>query len=860
MPTPRRNAHSRRQQRKHRQQRRLRLRRVLRVIVWLGALGVCGISLTLASVFLYLDPQIPSTETYRRYSFETPLRIYTADGLLVGEFGDRRLIPIALADVPRHFLAGLINTEDKRFYQHGGIDFISLANDVVALATSDVRTGASTLTMQLAKVVSFSHRQQFIRKFKEMLLAIKVERELSKDEILELYVNIMAFGKHAYGVQAAAYTYYGKPVGELSLAQQAMLAGIIKKPEAGNPINGPAWALKRRNLVLRRMRQQGAIEDAAYQNAVAEPITAQVFQRGIDLPAPYPAEWVRQQLLERYGRDIYSGFIAHTTLDSRLQAAGQAALRRGLVAYDRRHFYRGPEGKAAVARAADGSVDLAATARGLEGHRTINGLLPGVVVEDGVAAEGLASTPPEDCSAAPEAAGCVLPVLLATGEVVRVPWAGLRWARRHLDTDSFGPAPKQPAEIAAVGDLVRIEQADNGWRLGQLPAVEGALVAVDANTGAVRALVGGWDFHSKQFNHALQARRQPGSSFKPFVYSAALANGVTPATVFWDTPLTLRDSNSETVYRPRNDSGDFRGPMPLRQALYQSRNLVSIKLMLHVGARPIIDHVQRFGFDPAMLPRNTQLAIGGGRMALTPLDMASAYAVLANGGFAVEPHIVERVERLDGTVLLAPQHPVVCRECEADAGETRGIATPTADLLAADPSVEEPATLTEAAPIAERVVDERNMFVMHSMLRDVIERGTGRRARSLGRPDVAGKTGTTDEATDTWFNGYHPNLAVSVWVGFGDHGPLGAAEYGSNTPLPIWIDFMRVALADEPVVARPMPAGVVSVKVSRATGGRAAAGDRDAAFEYFFADNLPSGTQQATRTDAPPTVGPEDIF
>lgn len=817
----------------------------------LGALGVCGISLTLASVFLYLDPQIPSTETYRRYSFETPLRIYTADGFLIGEFGDRRLIPIALADVPRHFIAGLINTEDKRFYQHGGIDFISLANDVVALATSDVRTGASTLTMQLAKVVSFSHRQQFIRKFKEMLLATKVEAELTKDEILELYVNIMAFGKHAYGVQAAAYTYYGKPVAELTLAQQAMLAGIIKKPEAGNPINGPAWALERRNLVLRRMRQQGAIGEAEYAAAVAAPITAKVFQRGIDLPAPYPAEWVRQQLLERYGRDIYSGFIAHTTLDSGLQRAGQDALRRGLVAYDRRHYYRGPEGKVPLARMADGGVDFAASAEALRGYRTINGLAAGVVVEG-------AAPAPADCGAAPveEAAGCVLPVLVASGEVVRVPWRGLRWARRHLDTDSFGPRPKQPAEIASVGDLVRIEQNEDGWRLGQLPAVEGALVAVDANTGAVRALVGGWDFHSKQFNHALQARRQPGSSFKPFVYSAALANGVTPATVFWDTPLTLTDRNMETVYRPRNDSGDFRGPMPLRQALYQSRNLVSIKLMMQVGARPIIDHVRRFGFDPAMLPRNTQLAIGGGRMALTPLEMASAYAVLANGGFVVVPHIVERVERLDGTVLLAPRHPVVCRDCAG--ASANGLPTP--DLLAGDPSAEELAAQADAAPVAERVVDERNMFVLHSMLRDVIDRGTGRRARSLGRPDVAGKTGTTDDATDTWFNGYHPNLAASVWVGFGDHGPLGAAEYGSNTPLPIWIDFMRVALADEPVVARPMPAGVVSVKISRATGRRAAAGDPNAVFEYFFAENLPGGATQATRTDAPPTVGPEDIF
>ena len=822
------------------------LRALLHAIVWLAAAGACATSLTLASVFLYLDPQIPSTDTYRQYSFETPLRIYTADGLLVGEFGDRRLIPIALEDVPRHFIAGLINTEDKRFYEHRGIDFISLANDVVALATSDVRTGASTLTMQLAKVVSFSHRQQFIRKFKEMLLATKVEQELDKDEILELYVNVMAFGKHAYGVQAAAHTYYGKPVAELNLAQQAMLAGIIKKPEAGNPINGPTWALERRNLVLRRMRQQGAISDAEYESAVRAPITAEVFQRGIDLPAPYPAEWVRQELFSRYGANIYSGFVAHTTLDSGLQQAAQSALRRGLVAYDRRHRYRGPEGRVSLVRKPDGSVDLAATANALGGRRAIHGLLPAAVVENG--ADAVADC--NDEGAVEDA--CALHVVRRNGETVAIPWAGLRWARRHLDTDRFGPPPERPADIAATGDVVRMEMHQSGWRLAQLPAIDGALVAVDANSGGVRALVGGWDFHSRQFNHARQARRQPGSGFKPFVYSAALENGVTPATVFWDTPLTLTDNTLETVYRPRNDSGDFRGPMALRQALYQSRNLVSIKLMMQVGAGPIIDHVRRFGFDPATLPRNTQLAIGGGTMALTPLDMASAYAVLANGGFKVEPHIVQRVERLDGTVLLRPRHPAVCRECAAVPTEVPA----AAPRLAAGGA---PALGDDAPPPAERVVDERNTFVMHSLLRDVVERGTGRRARALGRPDIVGKTGTTDDATDTWFNGYHPNLAVSVWVGFADRRPLGEAEYGSNTPLPIWIDFMRVALADEPVVARPMPAGVVSVKVAQ--GGERRAGDAGGAFEYFFAENVPpAAIGPGARTETPRSVRPEDLF
>ena len=817
-----------------------RLAKLMRTIVWLAGAGVCATSLGLASVFLYLDPQIPSTDTYRNYRFETPLRIYTADDKLIAEFG-RRLIPIALADVPPHFLNGLVDTEDKRFYRHGGIDFISLANDTIGLLTSDVRTGASTLTMQLAKVVSFTHRQEFIRKFKEMLLALKLEQDLDKDQILELYVNIMSFGKHAYGVQAAAYTYYGKPVDQLNLAQLAMLAGIIKKPEGGNPINGPQWALARRNLVLRRMRAQESIDEAAYRRAVAAPITAQVHRRSIDLPAPYPAEWVRQELFARHGQDIYSGFVAYTTLDSQLQAAAQTAVREGLIAYDRRHGYRGREGRIELVWSTDAAgeeqLDVAAAVAALDAeYGVVEPLEPAVV------------TAVEEQSAE---------VLRGNGETLTLAWEGLRWARRHIETDVRGAAPRTAADVLAVGDVVRVEAHEDGWRLGQLPDVQGALVALDANTGGVRALVGGWDFHAKQFNHALQARRQPGSGFKPFVYSAALESGVTPATVFWDSPLVFDDAQLETTYRPRNDSGDFRGPMRLRQALYQSRNLVSMRVMLRVGEERIRHHVDRFGFDAEDLPRTTQLAIGGGEMAFTPIDMASAYAVLANGGFRVTPHIIDRLERLDGTELMTATYPVVCdAECEARPSPSLSPlagaegATVVADVSGGD-----------AKPPAPRVLDARNAFVMDSMLRDVIRLGTGRRARALNRPDIAGKTGTTDEATDTWFNGYHPNLAASVWVGFPDGKPLGNAEYGSNTPLPIWIDFMREALSGQPVVERLMPAGVVSAKVTAASEELAAAGDAEGLFEYFFEESAPQlGEAPSARRRGAKTMRPEDIF
>jgi len=792
---------------------------VVRDIVWLGAVGVCATTLGLASVFLYLNPQIPTTETYRHYRFETPLRIFTADGALVAEFGNR-LIPIDFDDVPRDFINALLNTEDKRFYDHAGIDLISLANDVVDLFFSDVRTGASTITMQLAKQVSFGPEQLMIRKLKEMLLAIKIERELTKDEILELYVNIMAFGKQAYGVQAAAHTYYGRPVEELNLAQLAMLAGIIKKPTAGNPINGPEWAINRRNLVLRRMRSQDSIDEAEYRLAVTAPITAAVHQRGIDLPAPYPAEWVRQQLIERYGTDIYTGFVVHTTLDSQRQAAAQRAVRGGVLDYDIRHGFRGPEGQLALDELTvgeGGRLNTTAVAEALDAYGTSRGLEPAVVVQiDERRVE----------------------VMRATGEIVGIDWDGLRWAP-YVDTDRRGPTPRRAAEIVSRGDVIRVLQDEQGaWRLRQLPDVQAALVALDPRTGAIQALVGGWDFQTKQFNHALQAARQPGSGFKPFVYSAALENGVTPASMFLNAPLVFEDDNLEMDYRPRNDSGEFSGPMRLREALAQSINMVSMRVMTSIGARPVLDHVGNFGFETANLPRDVQLAIGGGTMLFTPLDMARAYAVIANGGFLVEPNIVSRVERLDGSLVFEGRHPQACEPCP-EAGD------------------ESPAPVS-----APRAIDEANAFVMDTLLRDVIAhpRGTGRRARGLERSDLAGKTGTTDQSTDTWFNGYHPNLATTVWVGFSDHRPTGEGEYGSRTPLTIWMDFMREALADEPVVERPIPDGVVRVKVNRETGRIARPDDPDALFEYFLADSLPQRAPGDTAGEKRTRVRPEDIF
>ena len=821
-----------------------------------------------------MDPQIPTTETYSKYRFETPLRIFTRDNKLIGEFGERRTIPIAFEDTPKAYIDALLNTEDKRFFEHRGVDVISLANDVVGLFLSDVRTGASTITMQLAKIISFSPEQTFIRKFKEMLLAVKIENALTKEQILELYINIAPLGKHAYGVQAGAHTYYGKPVSELNLAQIAMLAAVSKRPEAGNPINGPEYAVRRRNLVLRRMLDQASISRAEYEGAVAAPITAVVHRRELDLVAPFPSEWVRQQLVERYGTDIYAGYEAVTTLDSELQLAAQQALRTGLEAYDRRHGYRGAEGRVEVPpefALPDWGVPALPEAQVVPADGAALAEAVGEQLEEGT--EEALSAPPNlppdfDSDVPPDFENTAafrafiasalgdhptvhgkepalvlaqatrrMMVARADATTLVLPWEGLRWARRYLGVDAMTARPQTAAEVAEVGDVVYIEEVEGGWRLAQVPDIAGALVAVDTHDGAVRAIVGGYDFVGNQFDHALQARRQPGSGFKPFVYSAALENGVTPASVFLDAPLVFRDRSTGRTYRPRNDSGRYNGPTRLREALYRSINLVSIRVMLRIGADNILRHAGRFGFPTGTFPDNTQLAIGGGTMGVTPLQMATAYAAIANGGYAVEPRIIERVRTIDGDTVFEPPRTAACDPCSA---------------------TEEGQPAPSTAP---RAISAQNAFIMDSMLRDVVRRGTGRRALVLERSDIAGKTGTTDEAVDTWFNGYHPKLAATAWVGFSQARPLGAREYGSTTPLAIWVDFMRQALAEEPQVQRIAPDGVVRARVDAATGQAASPDNRRAMFEYFLASNAPQTqtTTNRTNTDTA-TVRPEDIF
>ena len=885
----------------------------------LGVAAVCAAVLSLAAAFLYLDPQIPKPETYRNVQLETPLRILTADGQLMAEFGERRVIPMTLDEVPQDFINALLDTEDKRFYEHSGIDFISLTNDVASLAGSlltdgEVGAGASTITMQLARNVSFSLERRFLRKFKEMLLALKIEQELEKDEILELYLNVVAFGKRAYGAQAAAMTYYGKPLEELDLAQLAMLAGIPQAPSAANPINGPERAIARRNLVLTRMFAQGSIDQTQYQLATQAPITASVYSRNLDVASPYAAEWVRQQgaaLLD----DLYTGgYEIITTIDSAMQAAAIAAVRKGLLEYDRKHGFRGVEGTA------DETLRdqlLALTEEQKQPWRTP---VPDSDTDSSLEQEGAVSV--QETSPSPlfepdmlagltdairdlEVSGGLEPAVVLdvtdtdavvfsrAAQTVVLQLEDTTWARQYIDTDVQGAVPESMRDVIAVGDLVRIRPVEEGWHLAQLPAVQGALVSLNPQDGAVRAMVGGFDFFANQYNHALQAARQPGSGFKPFLYATAINTEVTPASIFMDAPLVFEDANLESQYRPKNDNQSYNGPTRLREALYRSINLVSIRVLLEIGAGTVLDYVPNFGFATNTFPRNTQLAIGGGTMAVTPIDMSRAYAVFANGGYLVDPYIVSEIRTNQGDTVYRANPAVVPNEAEQLALDTLAEQLETdedvfeepTDLAAvlADNPVPEDTTLDELAPaaadnsstelsdieseddsnldtanedllpepvFAPRVIDARTAYIMDSMLRDVIKRGTGRRALALGRTDLAGKTGTTNDATDTWFNGYSPHLTTSVWVGFSNFDPLGATAYGSNTPLPIWVDYMQTALADLPPAELPQPAGLVTVKIDPQTGEVAEPGSATAIFEIFKSESAPK-TRASSGRPAP---------
>lgn len=773
------------------------MRIVLKAIAIFFLLLICSLSMLLSGIFLYLNPSIPEIETFSRVSIKAPLKIYSHDDFLIQEFGER-LRPITFNEIPPLFIKALLDTEDKRFFEHRGIDLVTLLNASWQLIRNKgaIRSGASTITMQLVKNISGQTEIRFIRKFKEMLLALKIETELSKEEILELYLNIIPFGKHSFGVQAASNTYYGKDLSELNLAQMAMLAGIPQAPEAGNPINGPERAKRRRDLVLKRMLEQKSISASMYQEARAEPITARVFNRNIELSAPYVAEMVRKTLLKEVGRKAYTGgYIVKTTIRKDLQVAAQKALQKKLIEYDRRHGYRGP------------------------GYRSIQGTDQYLAFPEAGYPENWTKTLEkldeignQEPSIVTKIDGKSLFLLRKDLKEIVLNWEGQKWARPFINSNERAQRPKSPEKLFNVGDVVRVEQInESDFRLGQIPAIQGAFVAMDPNDGSIEALVGGFDFKQNQFNHVTQARRQPGSSFKPFYYAGALENGLTAATIFNDAPLVLPGGELEETYRPKNSGDAFQGSIRLREALYRSINLVSIRVLLDLGPENAIKYVSRFGFDTSNFPKNLQLAFGGGTIALSPMEVATAYATFANGGYKIEPYFIRTIDSINEDFNFQGSPAAMClKDCEN--GEKK----------------------------AARVLDPRVAFIVNSMLSDAVKKGTARKAtRILDRQDIHGKTGTTNDS-DIWFSGYTSNLVATAWAGFSDNSPVGNREWGSTAPLEMWIDFMKEALKDSPENILPSkPEGLVLVKIDPKTGLRANASDPQGIFEIFREEYIP---------------------
>ena len=770
--------------------------RLLRFFCWSGVAAFCGLLLSFSGAFLYLSPSLPSVESLRSIQLQIPLRVYSNDAKLIAEFGEMRRSPIAFAAIPTDFINALLAAEDDNFANHHGVDLTSLMRAATQILQSgQIQTGGSTITMQVAKNFFLSNERSFSRKVNEILLALQIERELSKNEILELYVNKIYLGNRAYGIEAASQVYYGKPIREISLAQMAMIAGLPKAPSRFNPLINPSRAMERRDWILGRMYSLGRIDQQRYEEALAEPINVSYHVPRPELDAPYVAEMARAEMVGRYGSDAYTeGFNVTTTVPSDLQQAANRAVREGLIDYDQRHGYRGPEKRLPDMSREDWLISLNKLS-------SLGGLEPAIVT-------------------AVENSGIL--VLTRTGEETAVAWDSMKWARPFLHTNSIGPRPQRPGDVVQVGDLIRVQrQDDDSLRFVQLPAAQSALVSLDPQDGAIRALVGGFSFEQSNYNRAAQAKRQPGSSFKPFVYSAALDKGYTAASLVNDAPIVFADDALAQVWRPKNDNNTFLGPIRLREALYKSRNLVSIRLLQDLGIDSTLRYIERFGFEKKDLPPNLSLALG--TASLTPMEIAEGWSVFASGGYKTEPYLIERIEDRAGQILFVANPAQTPERANKHAQEAN-------DLQPAD----------QAQPvIAERIIDERTAYIMTSMLQDVIKRGTGRRAMALGRDDLAGKTGTTNESKDSWFSGYNADYITTVWAGFDQPESLGRNEYGGTVALPIWMNYMAAALKDKPSHLQAEPEGMLTLRIDPHSGRIASPGTQDAYYELFKSEDSP---------------------
>jgi len=803
--------------------------RLFLLIFVLGIIG--GLILWLAIV-----PSLPSVEALREVRLQVPLRIYSADEKLLLEVGEQRRIPLALDAIPERLRQAFLAAEDDRFYRHPGIDWRGTTRAVWLYARSLGRgrvPGGSTITQQVARRFFLSSEYSVTRKLREMLLALKIEREMSKDEIFELYLNKEFLGHRAYGVGAAAQVYYGKSVDELTLAEMAMIASLPKAPSRDNPISGPDRAMIRRNWVLDRMKLLDYISDAEHAEARGQANRARFHGPVQELQAAWIGELARQAVVDRLGAsEAYSGgYRAFTTIESNLQRAADQAVRNGLHAYDQRHGWRGAEQHWTLPDA----ESLAPIRERLAQIRPVADLDAAVVLDTSKDRADL---------------------MTATGERLELTLESVQWARPHLGPDALGAAPKTIEDVLGIGDVVRLRRQDDRWELGQIPRPEAALVSLDAQTGAILAMVGGLDFGRSQFNRVTQSRRQPGSSFKPFIYAAAFNQGFHPASIVNDAPVVVDDPSMERLWRPTNFSRRFHGPTRLREAMIHSRNLISVRLLLAMGLDQTRDFVTRFGFEPDELPNGPSLALGSA--SLTPLSIARAYATFTNGGHLITPGFLYRVETTDGRIVHEPEWPVICDCPERPSTATDELDTGPRRLRLDNESPEPGFDLIGPVlpPRAKQAISPQIAWLIRSMMADVVRLGTGRRALALERSDLAGKTGTTNDLRDTWFSGFGGGIVTTVWLGMDDNESLGSQEQGGRTALPLWIDFMAVALQARPEFLPSAPVNLVQAYIDPDSGLRVGPEFDSAIVEWFQAGQLPA---MRDNSEASEVIDPYDI-
>lgn len=829
------------------QARKSTLKTLFTLILLVALSGV----IIVCATYLYLSPKLPSVDVLQEAKFQVPLRIYSQNGKLMGEFGEKLRTPIKKEQVPSQFINAILSAEDDRFLQHQGVDMAGLLRAALQLfASGKIQSGGSTITMQVARNFFLSSEKTFLRKFNEIFLAIQIEQSLSKDQILELYMNKIYLGKRAYGVQAAAQVYYGKPINKLNLAQLAMIAGLPKAPSAYNPINNPQRALIRRNWILGRMNKLGFISEEEQTLSTSQPVTARYHGTTLELEAGHAAEIARNLAVEKLGRNAYTdGFTIKTTINSHQQILAQQAVENGLYNYDLRHGHRGPEQTFPL----DQREQWPSMINQLQ---TINGLRPAVIIS-------FSNTPkpPQAVSNdAPELhnneeqSPSINPqnyvhLLLPDNQNIVFLWnKKTNPLRVYITENKRGPAVNNLAELFKPGDVIRIKTSSKSQDLfiTQIPDVSASLIAIQPNEGAISALIGGFDFRSSKFNRATQAHRQTGSNLKPFIYAAALESGFTAATLINDAPIVFSDQQLESDWRPQNSGGTFSGPTTIRQALYKSKNLVSIRLLQELGIGNAIRYLDRFTFNDRPLPRDLSLALGS--YAMTPLQLATAYSSIANGGYKVTPYLVDEILDRDGKVIFKSPRVNTCIDCfntriSANVDNQEFKEADSLDALLSEK--------VKSGEPAKRIMDARVVYIIDSILKDAIQKGTARKAKVLGRSDLAGKTGTTNGPTDAWFSGYHPDLVVTTWLGFDNNQNIGTREYGGSAALPIWIDFMRGNLDKLDQTTAIRPSGMVSVKIDSESGLIANELSKNTRFELFLEEHSPQPTSTILRASKP---------